>query len=100
MAKTVSLESLPTEIGAALYRIDKPERFSVEAFRHESITVVNKRLSSVYKFVRRNKNLVLQLQPKFVAQQEDYSANSFETSTTKAIRHGFVFICLRQDCRR
>jgi thiamine kinase-like enzyme len=61
MAKTVSLESLPTEIGAALYRIDKPESFSVEAFRHESITVINKRLSSVYKFVRRNKKLVLQL---------------------------------------
>ena len=61
MAKTISFDSLPSEVGTALYRIDKPECFSVEAFRHESITVINKRLSSVYKFVRRNKKLVLQL---------------------------------------
>jgi thiamine kinase-like enzyme len=61
MAKTVSFDSLPPEVGATLCRIDKPARFSVEALRYESITVINKRLSSVYKFVRRNKKLTLQL---------------------------------------
>jgi thiamine kinase-like enzyme len=61
MAKTVSFESLPREIRTALYRIDEPECFSVERSRHEAITVVNKRLSRVYKFVRKNKKLVLQL---------------------------------------
>jgi thiamine kinase-like enzyme len=62
MAKTVLFDSLPAEIRAALCRIDKPECFSVEAFRHESITVVNKRFSAVYKFVRRSKKLALQLE--------------------------------------
>ena len=61
MAKTVSFDSLPSDVGTALCRIDKPARFSVEALRYESITVINKRLSSVYKFVRRNKKLTLQL---------------------------------------
>ena len=61
MAKTVSFDSLPREIRTALYRIDEPECFSVERSRHEAITVVNKRLSRVYKFVRKNKKLVLQL---------------------------------------
>jgi thiamine kinase-like enzyme len=61
MAKTVSFESLPREIRTALYRIDEPECFTVERSRHEAITVVNKRLSRVYKFVRKNKKLVLQL---------------------------------------
>jgi hypothetical protein len=55
MAKTVSFDSLPREIRTALYRIDEPERFTVERSRHEAITVVNKRLSRVYKFVRKNK---------------------------------------------
>jgi len=61
MAKTVSFDSLPREIRTALYRIDEPECFSVERIRHEAITVVNKRLSRVYKFVRKNKKLVLLL---------------------------------------
>jgi len=61
MAKTVSFDSLPREIRTALYRIDEPECFSVERSRHEAITVVNKRLSRVYKFVRKNKKLVLLL---------------------------------------
>lgn len=61
MAKTVSFESLPREIRTALYRIDEPECFAVERNRSEAITVVNKRLSRVYKFVRKNKKLVLQL---------------------------------------
>jgi thiamine kinase-like enzyme len=61
MPKTVSFDSLPPEITAALNGIDTPECFSIEAFRHEAITVVNKRLARVYKFVRNNKKLVLQL---------------------------------------
>ncbi len=61
MADTDSFDSLPREVAAALRLIDEPEGFSVEALRHESITVVNQRLSRVYKFVRRNKKLVLQL---------------------------------------
>jgi thiamine kinase-like enzyme len=61
MAKPVSFDSLPREIRTALYRIDEPECFKVERSRHEAITVVNKRLSRVYKFVRKNKKLVLQL---------------------------------------
>ena len=61
MAKTVSFDSLPREIRTALYRIDEPECFSVERSRHEAITVVNKRLSRVYKFVRKNKKLVVLL---------------------------------------
>ncbi len=58
MAKTTSFEALPREIRTALYRIDEPECFTVERSRHEAITVVNKRLSRVYKFVRKNKRLV------------------------------------------
>ena len=58
MAKTVSFESLPREIRTALYRIDEPECFAVERSRFEAITVINKRLSRVYKFVRKNKKLV------------------------------------------
>ena len=61
MAKTTSFEALPREIRTALYRIDEPECFTVERSRHEAITVVNKRLSRVYKFVRKNKKLVLAL---------------------------------------
>jgi Ser/Thr protein kinase RdoA (MazF antagonist) len=61
MAKTVSFDSLPREIRTALYRIDEPECFSVERSRFEAITVINKRLSRVYKFVRKNKKLVLLL---------------------------------------
>lgn len=58
MAKTVSFESLPREIRTALYRIDEPERFEVQRNRPEAITIVNKHLSRVYKFVRRNKKLL------------------------------------------
>ena len=61
MAKTVSFDSLPREIRTALYRLDEPESFSVERSRVEAITVINKRLSRVYKFVRKNKKLVLLL---------------------------------------
>ena len=61
MSKTVEFDSLPREIGTVLSDIDTPECFSIEAFRHEAITVVNKNLSRVYKFVRKNKKLVLQL---------------------------------------
>jgi hypothetical protein len=61
VSKTVAFDSLPPEIGTVLSGIDSPECFSIEGFRHEAITVVNKRLSRVYKFVRRNKKLVLQL---------------------------------------
>jgi thiamine kinase-like enzyme len=61
MARTVSFDSLPREIRTALYRLDEPESFSVERSRFEAITVINKRLSRVYKFVRKNKKLVLLL---------------------------------------
>jgi len=61
MAKAPSFESLPREIRTALYRIDEPECFSIERNRHEAITIINKRLSRVYKFVRKNKKLVAQL---------------------------------------
>jgi Ser/Thr protein kinase RdoA (MazF antagonist) len=61
MSKTVTFDSLPREIGTTLSDLDSPECFSIEAFRHEAITVVNKNLSLVYKFVRNNKKLVLQL---------------------------------------
>ena len=61
MSKTFTFDSLPREIGTALSDLDSPECFSIEAFRHEAITVVNKNLSRVYKFVRKNKKLVLQL---------------------------------------
>jgi thiamine kinase-like enzyme len=58
MAKTVSFDSLPREIRTALYRLDEPKSFSVERSRFEAITVINKRISRVYKFVRKNKKLV------------------------------------------
>jgi Ser/Thr protein kinase RdoA (MazF antagonist) len=58
MAKTVTFESLPREIRTALYRIDEPERFSIQRNRFEAITIVNTHLSRVYKFVRKNKKLV------------------------------------------
>ena len=61
MSKTLSFDSLPREIGAVLQEIDRPECFSIEALRHEAITVANKRLSRVYKFVRKNKKLMGQL---------------------------------------
>lgn len=61
MAKKVSFESLPREIRTALYRIDEPEFFEVSRNRHDSITVINKRLSRVYKFVRNNKKLLADL---------------------------------------
>jgi thiamine kinase-like enzyme len=61
MAKTALFDSLPHEVRAELSRIDEPGCFSIERIRHEAITVVNKKLSRVYKFVRRNKNLILQL---------------------------------------
>jgi thiamine kinase-like enzyme len=61
MSKTVSFGSLPREIGKALNHIDDPQYFSIEAFRHEAITIVNTRRSCVYKFVRKNKKLVMQL---------------------------------------
>ncbi len=58
MAKTATFESLPREIRTALYRIDEPERFSIQRNRFEAITIVNTHLSRVYKFVRKNKKLV------------------------------------------
>lgn len=61
MAKTASFESLPREIRTALYRIDEPERFKIQRNRFEAITIVNTHLSRVYKFVRKNKKLVAQL---------------------------------------
>jgi thiamine kinase-like enzyme len=61
MSKTLSFDSLPREIGTVLHKIDSPECFSIEALRHEAITVVNERLSRVYKFVRKNKKLMGQL---------------------------------------
>jgi Ser/Thr protein kinase RdoA (MazF antagonist) len=61
VSKTDSFDSLPREVRNALSQIDKPECFSVERSRHEAITVVNKRLARVYKFVRRTKKLVLLL---------------------------------------
>lgn len=57
----VSFSSLPLEIRVELACIDEPEFFSVERIRYEAITVVNERLSFVYKFVRKNKKLGLQL---------------------------------------
>jgi thiamine kinase-like enzyme len=61
MSKSVSFNTLPNEIGKALNHIDYPQYFSIEAFRHEAITVVHRRCSRVYKFVRKNKALVMQL---------------------------------------
>ena len=61
MAKTATFESLPREIRTALYRIDEPECFTVERSRFDAITVINRRISRVYKFVRKNKKNVAQL---------------------------------------
>ncbi len=61
MAKTISFESLPREIRAALYRIEDPQFFSVERFTSSSITVINTRLGRVYKFVKKNKRQVAML---------------------------------------
>jgi len=61
MSKSVSFNTLPNEIGKALTHIDHPQYFSIEGFRHEAITVVHRRCSRVYKFVRKNKALVMQL---------------------------------------
>jgi Ser/Thr protein kinase RdoA (MazF antagonist) len=61
MAKKSSFESLPREIRTALYRIDEPDTFEVTRNRYEAITVINKRISRVYKFVRKNKKLVTAL---------------------------------------
>lgn len=61
MAKKSSFESLPREIRTALYRIDEPETFEVTRNRFEAITVINRRISRVYKFVRKNKKLVAAL---------------------------------------
>ena len=61
MAKKVGFEALPREIRTALYRVDEPECFEVSRNRYDSITVINKRLSRVYKFVRKNKKLVAEL---------------------------------------
>jgi Ser/Thr protein kinase RdoA (MazF antagonist) len=61
MANTISFDSLPSEIRTELNRIDKPESFSVERMRHEAITVVHKKHTRVYKFVRNNKTLLKQL---------------------------------------
>jgi hypothetical protein len=58
MAKKSTFESLPREIRTALYRIDEPETFEVTRNRFEAITVTNKRISRVYKYVRKNKKNV------------------------------------------
>jgi Ser/Thr protein kinase RdoA (MazF antagonist) len=62
MAKKSTFESLPREIRTALYRVDEPETFSVERNRFEAITVINKRISRVYKYVRKNKKNVALLE--------------------------------------
>ena len=61
MAKFAGLNTLPPEIRTALCRIDEPEFFSVKRSRFEAITVVNKRLSRVFKFIRRHKRLLILL---------------------------------------
>jgi Ser/Thr protein kinase RdoA (MazF antagonist) len=61
MPKLAGLNTLPPEIRTALEHIDEPEFFSVERNRFEAITVVNKRLSRVFKFIRRYKKLLLLL---------------------------------------
>jgi Ser/Thr protein kinase RdoA (MazF antagonist) len=58
MAKNVWPNALPLEIRTALERIDEPKCFSVERSRADAITVVNKRLSRVFKFIRRRKPLL------------------------------------------
>jgi Ser/Thr protein kinase RdoA (MazF antagonist) len=58
MAKNVWPNALPLEIRTALERIDEPNCFSVERSRADAITVVNKRLSRVFKFIRRRKPLL------------------------------------------
>ncbi len=58
MAKAINFETLPREIRAALYRIDDPQTFTVERFNQQAITVINTRISRVYKAVRRNKRLI------------------------------------------
>jgi Ser/Thr protein kinase RdoA (MazF antagonist) len=62
MAKKSSFESLPREIRTALYRVDEPETFEVARNRFDSITVINKRISRVYKYVRKNKKNVAALE--------------------------------------
>lgn len=62
MAKKSTFESLPREIRTALYRVDEPETFSVERNRYDAITVLNKRISRVYKYVRKNKKNVALLE--------------------------------------
>ena len=58
MAKNVWPNALPLEIRTALERIDEPKCFSVERSRADAITVVNKRLSRVFKFILRRKPLL------------------------------------------
>ncbi len=62
MAKKSSFESLPREIRTASYRVDEPETFEVARNRFDSITVFNKRISRVYKYVRKNKKNVAALE--------------------------------------
>jgi Ser/Thr protein kinase RdoA (MazF antagonist) len=62
MAKKSSFDSLPREIRTALYRVDEPETFEVARNRTDSITVFNKRISRVYKYVRKNKKNVAALE--------------------------------------
>ena len=61
MAEFAGLNTLPPEIRMALERIDEPAFFSVERNRFEAITVVNKRLSRIFKFIRRHKKLLILL---------------------------------------
>ena len=62
MAKKSSFESLPREIRTALYRVDEPDTFEVARNSFDSITVINKRISRVYKYVRKNKKNVALLE--------------------------------------
>jgi thiamine kinase-like enzyme len=62
MAKKSTFDSLPREIRTALYRVDEPETFEVARNRFDSITVINKRISRVYKYVRKNKKNVALLE--------------------------------------
>jgi Ser/Thr protein kinase RdoA (MazF antagonist) len=62
MAKKSSFDSLPREIRTALYRVDEPETFEVARNLSDSITVINKRISRVYKYVRKNKKNVAALE--------------------------------------
>ena len=61
MAKKSSFDSLPREIRTALYRVDEPETFEVARNTVDTITVINKRISRVYKYVRKNKKNVAAL---------------------------------------